>query len=292
MTQHPLFSVLIANYNNGKYLQEAIDSVVAQTYTNWEVIIVDDCSTDTSSSIYSLYVDNPKFHIYYNENNMGCGYTKRRCAELANGEICGFLDADDALTSEALAVMVKFHQKLPDCSLIYSQYYQTDEHLNILTISNHQRQLLEDESFLLSGSSGAISHFATFKRSYYSKTAGINKAMLRAIDIDLYLNLEEVGCVYFIQTPLYYYRCGTENNISLGDTNSMSALYWDIFARINACIRRGESVEKIVFSGISYRRTSEINAAYRKGEDSVRNSLSYRIGKSLLTPFKWTWKKK
>lgn len=292
MTQHPLFSVLIANYNNGKYLQEAIDSVVAQTYTKWEIIIVDDCSADSSTSVYSKYAGIPTIHIYHNEKNMGCGFTKNRCIELSSGSLCGFLDSDDALTPDALETMVAAHNEHSNCSLIYSQYYQTDEQLTIQATSNHQRQLANGESFLLSGSSGAISHFATFKRDFYDKTAGINKAMLRAIDIDLYLNLEEVGDTCFIQKPLYCYRCGTENNISLGNSNSMSALYWDKFARINACIRRGVSVEEIVFSDINSRRTAEIDAAYRKGEDSVRNGLSYRIGKSLLTPFKWVWKKK
>ena len=88
----PLFSVLITNYNNGRYLQEAIDSVLAQTYTNWEIILVDDKSTDNSFEIYEKYKDDGRFKIYYNEVNMGCGYTKHRCAELASGELCGFLD--------------------------------------------------------------------------------------------------------------------------------------------------------------------------------------------------------
>ncbi|MBO4738767.1 MAG: glycosyltransferase [Bacteroidales bacterium] len=52
MNDNPLFSVLIANYNNGKYLMEAINSVYAQTYTNWEIILVDDASTDNFKEIY------------------------------------------------------------------------------------------------------------------------------------------------------------------------------------------------------------------------------------------------
>lgn len=52
MKANSLFSVLIANYNNGKYLMEGINSVYAQTYTNWEIILVDDASTDNSKEIY------------------------------------------------------------------------------------------------------------------------------------------------------------------------------------------------------------------------------------------------
>ena len=96
MTKQPLFSILIANYNNGKYLQACLDSVFAQTYTNWEIILVDDASKDKiSSALYKKYDNHPQIHIFYNEKNKGCGYTKRRCVELGNGEICGFLDPDD-----------------------------------------------------------------------------------------------------------------------------------------------------------------------------------------------------
>ena len=91
MTNQPLFSVLIANYNNGKYLMDAIESVRQQTYTNWEIILVDDCSTDNSHELYKELEQDERIHIFLNDQNHGCGYTKRRCAELANGEICGFL---------------------------------------------------------------------------------------------------------------------------------------------------------------------------------------------------------
>ena len=102
----PLFSVLVANYNNGTYLQEAIDSVLAQTYDNWEVVLVDDKSTDESLAIYGKYATDKRFKIYHNDANRGCGYTKRRCAELAAGELCGFLDPDDALMPEALETAI------------------------------------------------------------------------------------------------------------------------------------------------------------------------------------------
>ena len=69
----PLFSILVANYNNGRYLQEAIDSILAQTYDNWEVILVDDKSTDDSPVIYGKYASDSRFKIYYNDVNRGCG---------------------------------------------------------------------------------------------------------------------------------------------------------------------------------------------------------------------------
>jgi glycosyltransferase involved in cell wall biosynthesis len=99
-----LFSILIANYNNGKYLEDALQSIFKQTYENWEIVIVDDASTDESQKVYEIHKNNPKVKLYFNEQNMGCGYTKKRCIDLAIGEICGFLDPDDILDKEALLV--------------------------------------------------------------------------------------------------------------------------------------------------------------------------------------------
>ena len=126
----PLFSVLITNYNNGCYLQEAIDSVLAQEYGNWEIVIVDDKSTDNSIEIYDKYKDDNRFHVYFNEKNEGVGYTKNRCVEKANGWICGFLDPDDVLVGEEVfGIMVKTHMDNIGASMVYSNMYQTDERL-------------------------------------------------------------------------------------------------------------------------------------------------------------------
>ena len=76
MEQNPLFSILVANYNNGCYLMEAIESVYAQTYTNWEIIIVDDASTDNSNELYEKLSQDNRIHVYYNDKNMGCAFTK------------------------------------------------------------------------------------------------------------------------------------------------------------------------------------------------------------------------
>ena len=93
----PLFSVLIANHNHGDYLMDALESVKAQTYTCWEIVIVDDDSTDNSLELYNELEKDPRIRVFRNNENRGCGYTKRRCLEMAQGELCGFLDADDGL---------------------------------------------------------------------------------------------------------------------------------------------------------------------------------------------------
>ena len=282
MQQKPLFSVLIANHNDGKYLQEAIESIFLQTYDNWEIIIVDDKSTDNSTEVYKKYLTDTRVHIYMNDENRGCGYTKRRCVELAKGDVCGFVDADDSITSEAIETMVEAHIKNPHCSLIYSQFYYTDASHNVTNISQHQCTIPEGKTFLTCNILGAVSHFATFKKDYYNQTIGIDPSFKIAEDIDLYFKLEEVGALLFIPTPLYYYRIETGNNTSLGEKNHVKSISWDFLARINAYQRRHLPIEEILIPQL----THIYEEAYSNGQDNVRDTTSYKIGKAIISPLR------
>lgn len=288
MEDCPLFSVLIANYNNGCYLQEAIDSVMVQGYTNWEIIIVDDKSTDNSFEIYSKYNNDSRFHIYYNERNEGCGYTKHRCVELANGGICGFLDPDDILEKDAVEIMVSEHIRHKDVSLVYSRYFYSDLQLNVLGVSRHQCELPEGVSFLEYGR-GAISHFATFKKAYYNQTIGINVHYKRAVDHALYFLLEEVGQVCFVDKPLYYYRFNTGNNIST-NSNTNRAFLWDLMIKADACRRRGLDVENVVYKQFEDFVEFEKRRSFINGANKVYSTKTYKVGKRILSPFKKLFK--
>lgn len=239
---NPLFSILIANYNNGKYLMEAIDSVRNQTYTHWEIILVDDASTDKSKELYKELEKDNRIHIYYNEENRGCGYTKRRCADLATGELCGFLDPDDALTPDALQIMVEQHTAHPEVSTIGSCYWCCDEHMNKLWHSS-QKIIPANGSWLTTTTTHAPIHFASYKRERYSQTEGINPNLKRAVDFDLYVKLEEQGGIIFLPNITYYYRIHNQQISTHGDFKSM---YWQIYVIIKACERRGISAEDVV----------------------------------------------
>lgn len=271
-------SILIANYNNGRYLMEAIDSIRHQTYYNWEIVIVDDCSTDDSAELYKQLEGDERIHIFFNNQNRGCGYTKRQCASFANGEICGFLDPDDVLAEEAIEIMVAEHKKHQDASLINSTLYNTDEDLRVVSVSSYGCSIPAGESFLTYRK--GITHFATFKKKSYDETDGIDPLMLRAVDHDLYYKLEEVGRVYYVDKPLYYYRQNTSSNISLGDGNMLIAHAWDIYAMINACKRRGVSIEENALKNIDV----FVNYGMNTGGNKVRKSKSYRLGHLLLHP--------
>jgi len=271
-------SILVANYNNGRYLMDAIDSIRRQSYPDWEIIIVDDCSTDNSAEVYKGLEDDDRIHVFFNSSNMGCGYTKRQCVIHANGSICGFLDPDDTLTEDAIQIMVTEHEKQPDSSLIGSTCFNADENLNIVSVSSYGCSIPQGHSFLTYRK--GITAFATFKKKCYEQTEGVDPLMLRAVDHDLYYKLEEVGNVYYIDKPLYYYRQNTAGNISLGEENMLKAHAWDIYAMVNACKRRGISIEKNALKYIDVFVKSGINL----GEGNVRNSKSFVLGHTLLHP--------
>lgn len=230
-----LFSVLIANYNNGQYLEETLLSVLKQTYSSWEIIIVDDCSTDSSPQIYKNFALDKRIKIIYNERNRGCGYTKKRCVAEAKGDICGFLDPDDALASDAIEVMVKAHEERPDYSIVYSTHYLCDSLLNPSGVVKYVGKMPHKES-QLTYKGAKISHFSTFKRTMYEKTSGISENLRKAVDQDLYFKLEEMGPTYFIDLPLYYYR-QHQNGISQG-TNVSLARFYHLKAIFDAYKRR------------------------------------------------------
>lgn len=280
MNNSPLFSVLIANYNNGKYLYEAIKSVYMQTYSNWEIIIVDDCSNDNSINIYRKLNNNKQIKIYFNEYNQGCGYTKRRCAEFAIGELCGFLDPDDTLTQDALEVMVNLHLNNKDASLITSRYNFCDEKLNFLWVSE-VREKNEKISYLVDRDHTA-EQFTVFKMDAYKNTSGINPNIKRAVDMDLYFKLEEVGKMLFVDNILYNYRLHP-GGISQTD---YKAKYWHILAAKDACERRGIDIEEV-----ANKILMKDKVFYENKIKFLLNSAYYRLGYIILNPVSKVYKK-
>lgn len=271
----PLFSLLIAQYNNGKYFRDCYESIVAQTYENWEVIIVDDCSADDSVEIMRKMIgDDYRFKIEVLPENKGCGFAKRRLGELATGEICAFLDPDDAITLEALQVMVAEHEKHPDASMIYSKLIWCDENLNIENIGKSQQ--IENGVVDFFDLEGKIVAFLSYKTKFYNKTAGISSYLQRAIDRDLVLKLYEIGPAFFADHAMYKYRIHI-NGIST-NTNQDKAYFWFWVVIIDAAKRRNVNIENLF---IEKALTSRRQIALQKEIDSYNKSFIFKIGRKL-----------
>ena len=198
------FSVLIAHYNNAHYFKQCYDSLKKQTYQDFEIIVVDDCSTDDSFEKIQNYCNgDSRVKFFQNSENKGVGFTKKRCVEEASGEICGFVDPDDALTEDAIEFSVKAHNN--DCIATYSQFYLCDENLKIKKIFKNTTKV-KNNNPLFFNIHFEVAHFFTFKKEAYLRTEGINPNYKVAEDIDYILKLYEIGSFQFIKKPLYLYR--------------------------------------------------------------------------------------
>ena len=256
-----LFSILIANYNNGHFFYDCFQSIVNQTYANWEVIIVDDASTDDSVAvIQDLIKDDNRFKLFQNTKNRGCGYSKHRCATLAHGEVLGFLDSDDALYPQAITVMIDAHQLNINAAIITSKYEFVDLEMNFTKHSLYGSNIPKGKSYLTYGN-GALTHFATFKNDKYKQSGGINPIMKRAVDQDLYYILEEQGSHVFLEKVLYCYRVH-QNSIS-NNENLFKAEYWHFYAMLNAYKRRKKN--QIEIDNFSKKHINEYASNYFLG---------------------------
>lgn len=268
-----LFSILIANYNNGKYFEDCYRSIIDQSYKNWEAIIVDDASTDDSVSLIEKTIGNDKrFKLICNPENKGTGYTKRKLAELATGEICAYLDPDDAITHDALVLTINEHKKYPNAAVIYSNHYYCDALLNV-QYENKTKQVVNGDPYYFGED---ISHFMTYKNALYKKTVGIDSYLKRAIDKDLIIKLYEIGDCVFIDKPLYKYRIH-KDGISLGD-NQDKAFFWYWVAIIDAAKRRKINIEDIyVEKALESRKQYYL----QRELDSYNKSIIFKIFRKL-----------
>lgn len=127
MTDYGLISIITPNYNCGKFVAETIRSVQAQTYTNWEMIIVDDCSTDHSISVIASFAKNDsRIKVYSNEANSGAAESRNLALRQAQGKWIAFLDSDDIWLPNKLEKQIEFMVK-NDYHFSYTAYSQISE---------------------------------------------------------------------------------------------------------------------------------------------------------------------
>jgi len=115
-----LVSIVIPLYNKGFIINKTINSVLKQTYTNFEIIIINDGSTDNSNNVVSRFTDN-RIKIY-NQENKGASVARNCGIEKSSGELIAFLDADDYWHTNHLEELVKLYQDYPDCGMYCSRY--------------------------------------------------------------------------------------------------------------------------------------------------------------------------
>lgn len=285
MAANPLFSVLVANYNNGRYLREALDSVRQQTYAQWQVVIVDDGSTDNSFEIYKELEGDVRFKVVLNGENRGCTFTKKRCVDEADGELCGYLDADDQLLPEALEKMVGVHVENDNAAVVTSKFYYCDANMKIMKESEPIIPK-EGESYL-THADFRPAPFISFKKKKYDLTQGLNPNNIIGDDQELLLLLEEVGDYLVLDEFTYKYR---QQPNSMIHKRSDECIYWNARVFHEACLRRGIDPKIAVDYYSDYLRIIREEASWvaeAATSKKIHASKAYRLGKLLLSLFSW-----
>ena len=103
-----LVSIIMPSYNTAKYIAASVKSVLAQTYTNWELLIVDDCSTDNTDEVIKPFLSDKRIKYFKNEKNSGAALTRNYALRQAKGQWIAFLDSDDLWHPQKLEKQLKF----------------------------------------------------------------------------------------------------------------------------------------------------------------------------------------
>lgn len=233
------FSIIIPVYNTDLYLNKCLDTLVNQSYNDFEVILINDGSTDGSVKIIEKYIsktNNIKIELHRNPENLGCGGAKRKCIEISRGDYFAFLDTEDTIEPKAVELLLKHHLSGSDYSIVYSTHFLCDAKLVPQSVSTWPGKIPHGQSHLTS-SGGHISAFALCKKYHYNKTSGIDPKFNVAEDQDLYLKMEETAPVLFVNKPLYYYR-KHDHNMSWNDSKKINNLHWYYIASMDAYKRR------------------------------------------------------
>ena len=230
-------SILIAHYNNWNYLQDCLKSIENQTYKNFEIVIVDDCSTEVPFDLLeNLAANNPKIKVFKNSENKKVGFTKKRCVAEATGEICGFLDPDDLIAPNVLELVIDTY-KNHNVIATYSKIKLINSLSEEMGIFKHSKKI-KNKNRLFFNINFEVAHFFTFKKEFYLKTSGINSSLSSSVDQDLYMKLYEQGDFYFIDKVQYFYRLHDKGVSQDKSKKKLLNLNWHQVL-LDTCKRRG-----------------------------------------------------
>lgn len=214
-----MISIVMAAFNVESVIGQALDSILSQNYSAWEIIIVADGCTDGTVPVVENYIRHhgieSRVILEVEEENHGYGYALRKGISLCAGDLCAIVDADDALCdNEALSKMASAHEQFPSASLCFSDYWECGPKLErtgkrcgpgVSTVIPAGKTYLGDfdsqGNYL--GTPFHISHFKCWKTELYELTEGVDASLVKAVDTDLILKLFDVG--EFVKVPGVFY---------------------------------------------------------------------------------------
>lgn len=210
----PLVSVLMTSYNREKYIAEAIESVLASTYKNFELIIVDDCSTDRTVEIAKEYeAKDKRIVVYVNEKNLGQFPNRNKAAGYAKGELQMWVDSDDTIKPDAVEYIVEQFKLHPDAQ--FSLIYGLDdiEKPICLTPEESIKKHFYSKAILHVGPGGTV-----IRRDYFRKIGGYPISYGAAGDS--YFNIKAACNANILLLPYVYFNYRIHENQELSNVDA------------------------------------------------------------------------
>ncbi|WP_017660949.1 glycosyltransferase [Baaleninema simplex] len=204
----PNISIVINSYNQSHYLKPAIESVLAQTYKDFELLIWDDGSTDDSVAVAREFAVTDSRIRVVAASHQGRGKALKAAIEATRGQYLAWVDRDDLLATTALEQTAAVLETHPHIGMVYTDYLDIDEAGNILQKGDRCRIPYSRDRLL---TDFVTFHFRLLRRDTFDRAGGIDPAFEYAEDYDLCLRLSEITEIYHLPQPLYFYRLHREN---------------------------------------------------------------------------------
>jgi GT2 family glycosyltransferase len=237
-TGYPKISVVMSVHNGSKYLKDAVESILNQTFQDFEFIIVNDASTDDTEEILKQF-DDSRIKIIKNPENLGLTKSLNIGIKAAKGEYIARMDADDISLPHRFEIQVNFLENNPDYALVGSKFYNIDESGNTKSLIDVPLDNLSIHETLKKNNCFAHGSII-MKKDAFLTVGGYNEQFKFAQDYDLWLRLAEAYKVANIEEPLYQCRY-SEDTISA--QNFTEQFYYATFAKSQA--EKRESQNKV-----------------------------------------------
>lgn len=196
-------SLVMACYNSSAYVRAAIESVMAQSYADWDLLVWDDGSTDDTQAIArEIAKRDPRVRVMNSKNR---GFTQTLIASIAEtgGPYIGWVDSDDLLAKDALKETVAVLDASPRVGMVYTSYQVINADGRVAGEGSRSKIPYSRDRLLLDF---MTFHFRLIRRSVFDQVGGIDPSFVRAQDYDLCLRVSEVTDIHHLKKPLYFYR--------------------------------------------------------------------------------------
>ncbi len=218
----PRVSVIVPSYNHAPYLKECLQSALAQDYPDFELIVVDDCSSDGSLEVVRS-IDDPRLTVVMNDVNLGAYGTQNRALDLATGDYVAVLNSDDVWRAGKLAAQVALMEKHPNAGLCYTLGVQVDDKGAELEVEQHlnwPRTEVQDLLPLMLSSNRLLASGVMFRRG----AVRFEESLRYSGDWVAWLQLVEKGTVVCVPEALVGWRQHATNSYLRSETVTLEEI--------------------------------------------------------------------